>query len=238
MALPKINNVPKYSMKIPSTGKTITYRPFLVKEQKILLMAMESQDAKQILRSITDTIESCVIGPIDTAKLATFDVEYIFIQIRASSVGEVASVKITCKECNLANEVDINLQDIKIDIDPNVSNKVKLNDDYIIEMRYPTYNDLAKKDQLLQDSPSPTETLLSLITMSLDKLLTNEEVIDLTTQTPEDLQQFVENLTTDQFKQLVQFVENVPSLKHQVKFECISCKTANTYNLEGINDFF
>lgn len=238
MALPKINDVPKYSVKIPSTGKTITYRPFLVKEQKILLMAMESKDPKEILRAITDTIESCAITAVDLNKLATFDVEYIFTQIRSKSVGEISSVSITCSECNFLNGVDINLNDIKIDINAGASNKIKLTEEYTLELKYPTYSDVSNKAELMIEDNSMSDMLFTLVKTSLDKLLTNEDIIDFANESEEEIDNFLEGLTEDQFKQIVDFVQNVPALTHRVDFKCISCNKENSYKLQGINDFF
>lgn len=238
MALPKINDTPKYSVKVPSTGKTITYRPFLVKEQKILLMAMESKDPKEILRAITNTIESCAITAIDVDKLATFDVEYIFTQIRSKSVGEVSSVSITCSECNFPNGVDINLNDIKIEIDAETSNKIKLTEDFTLELKYPTYSNVSNKADLMIANSAMSDILFTLVKTSLDKLLTNDDIIDFAKESDEEIDNFLEGLTEDQFKQIVDFVQNVPTLTHQVEFKCISCNKENSYKLQGINDFF
>lgn len=238
MALPVINQHPKYSVKVPSTGKTITYRPFLVKEQKILLVAMESQDPKMILQSITDTISSCVISPLNIESLATFDVEYIFTQIRAKSVGEVANLTIKCSDCATPNPVEINLDEIKVELENQAPNKVKLTDQYSLTLKYPTYTDLAKKEELLRIEGNTTGVLMELSKMALDKLLTEDETISFADSTSKEVDDFIDNLTEDQYKQILDFIQNVPTLSHKVNFDCISCKKPNEYKLQGIHDFF
>lgn len=238
MALPVINQHPKYSVKIPSTGKTITYRPFVVKEQKILLMAVESQDSSQILQSITDTIKSCVIGPIDVEKLATFDVEYIFTQIRSKSVGEVANITVKCSSCAVPNPVQINLQEITVDLSNQSPNKIQLTDEYTLVLKYPSYADITKKEQLIRSGGTGTQTFIELAKMSLDTLLTDDEAIDLTAAPQKEIDDFIDNLTEDQFKKILEFIQNVPTLSHTLKFNCVSCKHPNEYKIQGIQDFF
>ena len=204
MTLPVINQHPKYSLKVPSTGKMVTYRPFVVKEQKILLMAMESQDSKQILSAITDTIKSCVLSPLDVDKLATFDVEYMFTQIRSKSVGEVASVNVKCSDCEMDNKVDIDLQEIEVDLEGQSSNKIKLTEDYTIVLKYPAYLDIAEKENLIQEMGASTDTFIQLSKMSLDKLLTLDEVIDFADVSDEEIDSFIDNLTEEQFKLILE----------------------------------
>ena len=132
MALPRLNDVPKYTLKIPSTKKEITYRPFLVKEQKVLLMALESQDDKQILQAVLDTIEACVLDKINATNLALFDLEYVFLKIRSVSVGEGAEVTIKCQKCENPVKTKIDLNSITFDKMP--ENRIKINDKYTIQM--------------------------------------------------------------------------------------------------------
>ena len=138
MALPKLNDAPKYDVIIPSTKQEIRFRPFLVKEQKILLMALETKDQKSILNAITDTLKSCIVDEINVSRLTSFDVEYLFTQIRAKSVGESTKIGFLCTKCETENEVTIKLDDIKIDV-PKKKMSVAINDQYTIDMKYPTY---------------------------------------------------------------------------------------------------
>lgn len=234
MALPKINDVPKYTLTVPSTKKKITYRPFFVKEQKVLLIALESQDEDQILKATTDMIASCVEDNINVTKLPTFDVEYIFTKIRSKSVGETSKVNIACSSCNEYNEVEINLEDIKIDI-PSKNNEIKLNDNYTLVMKYPSYTDITKTKL---KRGTITSTVYESVIMSLDKLKTQDEILSFSDETEADINEFLESLTTDQFQQLVKFVNNTPQLKHEVKFTCTECKKDNKKTLTGLQDFF
>ena len=138
MALPKINDVPKYTTTIPSNGKTIHYRPFLVKEQKVLLIALESQDQQNILRAMVDTLKACIDENVDFYNLATFDIEYLFTKIRSKSVGESSTISITCESCNEQTPVKVNLDDIKIDV-PAKNKIIQLTDTAKLIMRYPSY---------------------------------------------------------------------------------------------------
>jgi len=234
MALPKLNDKPKYEVVIPSTQKTVRYRPFLVKEQKVLMLAMESQDQKQILSSITDTISSCVEEDISVNKLTTFDVEYIFTQIRAKSVGETATVGIDCEKCEHNNEVVIKIDEIKIDV-PQKIKKIKLNDKYSVTMRYPSYQFMLQDDVI---NGSSVEQLYSAVRMCLDYLETDEERINFDEETKEEVEQFLDQLDTNQFNEIMEFVNSLPKLTHDVNFKCESCGSDNKIVLEGIKDFF
>ena len=141
-ALPKLNATPKHEMVIPSTGKTVMFRPYLVKEEKILLMAFESQDEKNAMKAMLDTIDACVEGDYVKSKLTTFDIEYMFTQIRGKSVGESIDVNLTCSECEGKTKMNINLSDISVDV-PKVDNLVRLTDTISVEMRYPPFKTLS-----------------------------------------------------------------------------------------------
>lgn len=233
--LPQINDVPKYTMTIPSTGKKVSYRPFLVKEQKVLLIAMESQDETAIVQSMVDTISSCVDEELNIGKLATFDVEYMFTQIRGKSVGEKSTIGLKCKKCEHENEYTVNLDEIKIKV-PKNKNKIKLNDNYMIEMSYPTYNHIITLNNL--DVNTVTEALIEVVSMSLDKLYTEDEVISFNDYTHEDIITFMNTLNPAQLESLMEFVMNTPKLKHDISFKCEKCETQNKLTLEGIQDFF
>lgn len=234
MALPKINNVPKYTLTIPSSKKQITFRPFLVKEQKVLLIALESQDEDMILKATIDMIESCVEDPINVSKLSTFDVEYIFTQIRAKSVGEKSKVNIACRKCNEFNEVEIDLEQITIDI-PSKNNEIALNEHYTVVMKYPSYSD-AMTWKIKRGTI--TSTLYESVLMSLDKLKGPDDIVTFADESEQEIQEFLESLTTEQFDKLVTFVNNTPTLKHDVKFTCQHCGEKNNKKLQGLQDFF
>ena len=233
MALPKINEVPKYFLEIPSTDEKVAYRPFLTKEQKILLIAMESQDQNNILNSITDIIQACMISDINIKQLTTFDVEYIFTQIRAKSVGENSKIGMTCTECQETNELNINLAEIKVNKENIPSNIIKLNDTYTLKLKYPNYLFTLKAT-----ADSFTENMLYLISGCLDTLNTEEEQIAFKDETDADIMDFIDSLTTVQFEEIVIFVNAIPKLEHKVEFVCTKCQHENHGTLRGINDFF
>jgi len=234
MALPKINDVPKYELVIPSTQKTIRFRPFLVKEQKILLMALETQDQKQILDAVLDTMRSCIIEDISLSNLTTFDVEYIFTKIRTKAVGETSTIGLMCTKCEEQNEVTIRLEGIEIQM-PEVNMKIPLNDNYTIQVKYPTYSEVADSEVNFE---SATEQLYSTMIACLDKLLTEDEQINFKDQPRKDVEDFLESLTGDQLQLIMDFVATIPSLKHEGSFDCTKCGEKNEFKLQGLQDFF
>jgi hypothetical protein len=233
MALPKINEVPKYFLEIPSTEKKLAYRPFLTKEQKILLIAMESQDQENILGAITDIIQTCVLEDIDIKQLTTFDVEYLFTQIRSKSVGETSKIGMKCSECETANEISINLEEIKVNKDNVPSNIIKLNDKYTLKLKYPNYLFTLKTT-----ADSFTENMILLIVGCLDALMTEEEHISFKDETEADILDFIDSMTTTQFEEVLTFANGIPKLEHKVEFVCENCQHQNHGTLKGINDFF
>ena len=234
MALPRLNESPKYEIIIPSTQKSIRYRPFLVKEQKVLLMALESEDQRQILNSIVNTIEACVIDPVKTQELTTFDVEYMFTQIRAKSVGETSDIQIKCKSCEHMNPIKIKLDDIKVDM-PKIDNTIKLDDKYAITMRFPKY---ASSIETAVNGKTSTEQMYSMIANCLDTLNTDDEIINFADEAKEDILKFVESLTSAQFEKIVSFVRQMPQLKHDVQYDREACGEKNEAVLQGMQDFF
>lgn len=235
MALPKINEVPKYTTTIPSTGKKVTYRPFLVKEQKILLIAMESNDEQQIVQAIVNTIAACVEENINVKNLATFDVEYLFTQIRSKSVGETSTVKIKCTSCDEYTDIRINLDEIGVDIDKNAK-RIELTESYILNMKYPSYDSMSDVSQATDASFAMT--IYNLITKCLDTLQTEEDQISFEDETQESIEEFIDSLNNDQYEKLVAYVLRLPKLKHDVEFDCDHCEHHNKVTLQGIQDFF
>lgn len=235
MALPKFNDIPQYELVIPSSKKKVSYRPFLVKEQKVLLIALESRDEAQILNSIMNTIQSCITDPIDIRELSTFDVEYIFIQLRTKSAGESSDIGIACSNCEHSNKVTVNLQDIEIDL-PEKLPSIKLNDKYTLMLKYPNYQELLNEVDL--NDKSQVNQLYGLLTACLGSLNTDEERISFLDETKEEVESFLNQLTTNQFEQIMQFANNLPKLSHDVSFKCEECGTLNVRTLEGLADFF
>tara|TARA_B100000131_G_scaffold321617_1_gene372884 strand:+ start:13617 stop:14348 length:732 start_codon:yes stop_codon:yes gene_type:complete len=234
MALPKLNDVPQYTLTIPSTKQKISYRPFLVKEQKVLLMGLESNDDDQMVRSVVNTIEACVEDNINVKDLAMFDVEYMFLQIRGKSAGETAKVHVKCAHCEEQNELDITLDDIEV-TGHTKDNKIKLNDQFIIEMRYPNYNSVVAKE--FSKAKTMTDSVYKMIMICLDKLHTNNELINFDDYSEKEINDFVESLNTSQFEQIMNFVNDMPTIKKDLVFDCVKCEKENNYTLRGLQDF-
>ena len=235
MALPKLNDTPKYSVKIPSTQKTVRFRPFLVKEEKVLLLAMESDDTKDIVLAILDTISACVADNIDVKKLTTYDVEYLFTQIRAKSVGETTAVSIECESCKEKNQVTVDINSIQVHGLNNVNYNVSLSPDMELELKHPTYDDIINDPTI--DEKNPTETLFAMIRHCMKNLKTEEELINLENETSQSIDEFVGSMNTEQFESVREFVDNVPVMKYDVEFDC-KCGHNNKRELSGIQSFF
>lgn len=234
MALPKINHTPKYTFTIPSTQQPARFRPFLVKEQKVLLIAMESQDPQQIIGAIADTVANCAEDPINVGQLTPFDIEYLFTQIRSKSVGEKSNVNVKCSSCEEFNPVEVNLSEIKV-VDSNPKTDIKISDEITVRMKLPTYAETATTEF---KSGNTAEALYSGIIMCMDKLLTEEELIDLKEESYKEKEEFLDSLNNEQFTAILEFVNNGPRMEYDVDFTCKSCGTANHKKLSGLNDFF
>jgi T4 bacteriophage base plate protein len=236
MALPKLNNNPKYDLVIPSTKKTVKFRPYLVKEEKILLLAMETKDAGQALNAVLDTIIACVDEKIDPNTLTTFDIEYMFVKIRSKSVGETSEVGIKCSECEHTNKVAVDLQSIEINV-PETNFMVPLTDDITIEMSYPHFRAMASNKKLINTS-SATEQTFEMIMSVMKAIHTGEERIDLKDVSHKELEDFIESMTNEQLQKVRSFVETIPKMTHDVHFNCVQCSHGNTYTIEGMQNFF
>lgn len=233
MPLPKINSVPKYSLTVPSTKQKVTFRPFLVKEQKVLLMALESQDQQAVLRAIIDTIDA-TCDDVNINKLATFDVEYMFTQIRGKSAGESVDLNLKCSECEDTTEVKVLLDDITIDVNT-TSNVIQLTDVYQLYLRYPTYQQVLAS---AGDDKTIIENLYHTALMSMEKLVTEEEQILFDEESEQERLTFLENLNQEQMNQILEWVQKLPKLSKDIEFACKSCHHENKIILEGIADFF
>ena len=234
MALPKLNDKPLYSITIPSTGQNVRFRPYLVKEEKILMMAMETKDPRAGVDAIIDTIVSCIDEPIDRKSLKIFDVEYLFIKIRGKSVGEVSKVSMKCKACEELNDVDINLDEIDMKVE-NRDSIIQLTDDVKVKMQWPSYSIIVNQQT---DNENVIENAFSTIISCIHSIQTEEENILASDVTHKELEDFVDSMTSDQLESIKEFIEGMPKLKHKVDFRCTSCSEYNKEELEGIQDFF
>ena len=233
MALPKLNAGPSYQMVIPSTKDKVNYRPFLVKEEKNLMIAMESNDSKSVILTLLDTIKSCVSEPLSVDALTSFDMEYMFLQIRSKSVGETTKIGLTCSECNTRNDVEINVSDIKIDV-PDIENKIPLSDTITLEMGWPTATDLVNSG--ISDEAT-TEELFGLMTSCFKYVETEDERINMKDESEADVKAFVESMSSVQFDKVKQYIEQMPKLKHTIKYDCANCGHHNETSVEGLNAF-
>ena len=232
MTLPKIV-APTYELEVPSTKEKITYRPFLVKEEKILLLAQEAGEESDILNAIKEIINNCTYEQLKVENLALFDLEYIFLNIRSKSVGEKIELKLLCEDDGetYAN-VEIDLDKVKVNFPKNHTNTLQLTDSISLVMRYPEMSSL----NLTTDSD--TETIFHMIKNSIGQIIDGETIYEQVDFTDEDLDAFIESLSSEHFKDIQNFFETMPKLRQEVKFKNPNTKKQNKVILEGLNSFF
>lgn len=236
MALPRVNSSSWYDIQVPSTKEQIQIRPFLVKEQKLLLIASESQDRSQIINSMLDTIAACTRDEIDTRKLTTFDVDYIFSQIRAKSVGETSNLMFICTECQHKNEIPVNINEAKVEGEI-INPIVDLTPEIKVKMMYPSYHALAKNTEML-NSEDQTQMAFEFIKMCMVSVITEDEQIMIRDESDNNVNEFLESLSSEQFQKLTKFLESAPKMTTKVEFKCESCGSSQHSVLEGLEDFF
>ena len=233
MTLPVINT-PTYELVVPSTKETLVYRPFLVKEEKILLMAMEEEKDTQLNRALKQVVNNCTFEKLDVGKLPLFDLEYIFLRIRAKSVGEVAKIQVLCEDDGETYvPVEIDLESIEVDFQEGHNPKIELTDDIGIIMGYPTF-------EFLDFSIEATDVnkLFDIIGSSIHQIFEGETVYERTDFNKKELKTFLESLTSEQFQKVQNFFETMPRLRHTIEIENPKTKVTNTVVLEGLNAFF
>ena len=231
--LPKIAT-PKYDMIVPSSGKQITYRPYLVKEEKILLIALESEDENQIEKAVSEIIKSCLEDDVDVQELTTFDVEYIFLTLRSKSVGEGVKLKPKCTKCEEGTEIRVDLEKVEVKNNDNKELQVKINEEMTIDLHWPKIKDKLTKKEKATD----TESIITLVAKAIDTIYYGDE-IHLTKDVPlSEVKDFVESLSTDQFKSVLELMTNIPYVSYDIEFICNSCKHENKKELKGLVDFF
>ena len=237
MPLPKIN-VPLYELVIPSTGKKIKYRPFVVKEEKILLLAMESEDENEVTNAIVQIINNCVESRIKVEELSTFDIEYIFLNIRAKSVGEVLEFSITCPDDGETQvDVEVNIDDIKVEITKSHTDTIDLGNGYFVKMKYPTLKYvMSKKDS--EKKKSAVDSTFEYAVECIEQIYNAEEVWEASNSTKKELSEFVENLNTKQYQKLQEFFNTMPKLKHTVKIHNPKTNVESDVTIEGLANFF
>ena len=238
MPLPTIST-PTYELIIPSSNRKIKYRPFLVKEEKILILAMESQDTKQIARSVKDVLTKCILSKgIKVEKLSTFDIEYLFLNIRGKSVGEHIEVMVTCPDDEKTQvPMSINIDDIKIQTEDSHTTDIKLDDTYTLKMKYPSLTEFIKNNFDNMSDLNVDDTF-DLIASCIDQVYTEEESWSHQECTKKELSDFVESLNSNQFKMVENFFTSMPKLTHTVKVINPNTKVESEIKIEGLQSFF
>ena len=238
MPLPTIAT-PTYELVLPSTNKKIKYRPFLVKEEKLLVLAMESEDTKQISTAIKSVLKACIeTRGIKVENLPTFDIEFLFLNIRGKSVGEEVEVLIVAPDDGETRvNVTINLDDIKVETDPEHNKQIRINDELMMEMKYPSLDQFIKSNFDFGGTAN-LEQSFELIGSCIDKIYSEDEVWSTDDVSKKEVIGFLEQMNSSQFKDIEKFFETMPKLRHEVKFKNPNTKIENTVVLEGLASFF
>ena len=247
MGLPKIA-VPEYSLKLPSTGEEIKYRPFLVKEEKILLIAMESEDEKQIADATKTVIKNCIFGNVDIETLPIFDIEFIFLWLRGRSKGEEIELKYDCPTCKGEIPVSFNIEDVNVKKTEGHINKIQITDELGVCLKYPDMNLQSRIDDI--DSDKQIEIVFKTILLSIDYIYDNEKTYPAKDHTADEMQDFIESLSDEQFQKISKFFDTMPKLQHDITLECTNkvkgdskkkdkvCGYKEDMTLEGLQSFF
>jgi len=237
MPLPKINT-PTYELSLPSNGKKIKYRPFLVREEKILIMALETEDQKQITDAVVEILDACIMTRgIKVQNLATFDIEYIFLNVRSKSVGETINVNIICPDDEKTSvEVPIDLESIKVKKDKSHTNIVKIDDNLSLKLKYPSMDQFIESN--FESSDDTIKNTMKVITSSIDMIFSEEESWNASESTEKELEDFIEQLNSKQFQTIEKFFDTMPKLSHRVKVTNPKTNVESTVILEGLAAFF
>lgn len=236
MALPKVV-LPTFELDLPSNGKTVKYRPFVVKEEKILLMALDTEDESAITAAVKDLLKNCVQSRIKIDNLPTFDLEYLFLNIRAVSVGEDVDMNITCKDDNQTEvKYTFSLFDVVVDKPEGHDPKIMLSDEMGIIFRYPSFKEFVQSS-IIGKQLDP-EGYIDIIAGCVDQLFDGEEVYDSSTTSKKEFKEFIEGLTTVQFKKVQEFFETLPKLEHTFKITNPETGVESEYTINGLQNFF
>ena len=237
MPLPKINT-PTFELELPSTGKKVRYRPFLVKEEKILVMAMESEDAKQITDAIVQILNDCILTRgVKVDKLSIFDIEYLFLNIRSKSVGETVEVNVTCPDDGETQvQMEIDLDSIKVKKNKSHRNTIKLDNDLSMKLKYPSLDQFIESN--FDSGMSEVSQSLSVISSCIDMIYNEEESWSASDSTKKELEEFLEQLNTKQFKQVEKFFDTMPKLSHTIVVKNPKTEVESEVVLEGLASFF
>ena len=236
MALPTMD-LPSYELEVPSTKKKIKIRPFLVKEEKVLLLALESDDEKNIKQAVLNLLKACIQSRIKVENLSTFDLEYIFLNIRAISVGEIVEILITCQDDEETKvKYNLNLTDVNVVFPEGHTNKIMLTDTTGVIMKYPSFDDFVEGQ--FSNKAYDEDSVIKIIAGSIDQIFQGEDVYDESTTSKKEFVQFVEGLTKEQLEKIQVFFESAPRLEHTFKITNPNTGVESEYNLRGLQSFF
>lgn len=237
MALPK-NSTPIYNLTIPSTDKIVKFRPFLVKEEKALLLAQQSEDPSVMVNTLQEVIKNCIVDKIDIESLAIFDLEYIFTQIRAKSVGEEVELMFKCQHCDDENakvKISFDLTKLKVDKNPEHTNKIVLFDNVGLVLKYPSINIIKKLDNL---KTNDFDSIFSIVIDCIDYIFDDTELYYAKETPKKELEEFLNDLNQEQFSKIKLFFETMPKIKQELDYTCPICKADNHTTLSGLSAFF
>jgi len=233
MALPVLNAA-KYRTIVPSLGKEVEYRPYLVKEEKILMIAMESKDERQILTALKGVIKACVYDDINVDKLAMFDLEALFLKLRGKSVGETTEIKAKCTECDAENNQEINFDDIKMPVVIKKNNVIELTDSVGVILNYPSVAGLEKQDPKANN----VDQTMNMIIDCIESIYDADNVYSAKSEGTKAVEAFIDSLNSTQFKKLTAYFEDIPAVTYDLKFDCSKCGHKNDIELRGFDSFF
>lgn len=232
MALPKIET-PKYFLTIPSTKETVEFRPFLVKEEKILMIAQEAKSNQNMISAMKDVIKSCTFGALDLYSLAMSDIEYILLQIRSKSVGESSKINFKCDECDEIIELTVDLSKVEVSAGEEKENKVQLTDEVGITLKAPGL----KEAESAARNNNKDSTIVQSIASVIESVYDNSTVYPFADATPKEVEDFIDSLSSEQVNKIKEWVDSIPTLKTEIKYKCSKGKE-RTKILSGLSDFF
>jgi hypothetical protein len=239
MTLPTIGT-PTYETILPSTKEKIKYRPFLVKEEKILLLAMESRDKKAQYRALKQILRNCILSSVNVERLCAFDVEYLFVQIRGKSVGEILEPIVVCPNCQTQGKLKINISDVEVNDKNKVETpyKIMLSDKIGITLVYPTMEMMEDIDPDKAIGTADAETVFKIIARCIDSIFDGEKLFSPKDHSEKELIGFLENCPSEAFRKILEFLSSMPRVEKEVKFRCPNCGIEKDMVLKGIEDFF
>ncbi len=232
MKLP-VQETPNFNTHLPLSKQNVKFRPFLVKEQKNLMMAREGKNSKEIFDAICDIISHVTFNKIDALKLPMVDLEYLFLQIRMRSIGETSKIGLQCQNCQHPHETTVDLESIKIDTDKLPESKIKISDSLMIELEFPTAG-----SALIVDELQEVDAVKPLLRTNMVRIYDESEIYELKDFPDSEINNFIESLTLDQFAEIMKFFNELPSLEKNIEYKCSNCGTENKINLKGLQSFF